>query len=271
LLISGGDVTIDGNVRDGVRGVFGELFINGNVFNNVDCRGGEITINGHLNGKSILAANTITIGDSAVFNDDVRYWNRKASLDLKNAQKFGTAIYDPVLKVHNAQWYYLGAATFFGLLLYLGMALVMILLIQYLFSHTMRKAAVAIFEHAFQSFSLGFAFLVAVPVMVIVCFITIIGLPVGLILMSGFIMLLLLTTSITSIIIANWFNNQYRSKWGFWKISFTAFWVFLLLKFLFLLPFVGWLITCLTASMAFGGIVYVVIQNRKKVLAKVNL
>lgn len=270
LLISGGNVTVNGNVRDGIRGRFGELVINGNVFSNVDCRGGSITINGHLNGKSILAANVIKIGDSAIFNNDVYYWNRKGSLDLKQSQKFGKSFYDSSLKVRNAQWYYLGATTFIGLLLYLGMALVMILLMQYLFSATMKKAADTIFNHSIKSFGWGIAFIIGVPIAIFLCFITIIGLPIGVILLLCYLVLLLLTTAITSIVMANWFNNQYGGKWGFWKISFTAFWIFILLKFLFLIPFAGWLITCLTACMAFGSILSIAFKKRQKMISIVD-
>ncbi len=270
LLIGGGSVTVDGNIKDGIHGRFGELIINGNVFGNVDCRGGSITINGHLNGKAVLAAGNIQIGDNAVFNNDVYYWNKKGSLDFKQTQKFGKAVYDPSLKINNAQWYYLGATTFIGLLLYLGMALVMILLIQYLFSASMKKAADSIFYHSIKSLGWGAVFIIAVPVAMFLCFITVVGLPVGMILLVCFIILLLLATTITSIITANWFNNQYGSKWGYWKISLTAFWIFILLKLLFLIPFVGWLVTCFTTCMAFGGILSVILKKRKKVIAVVN-
>ena len=52
-------------------------------------------MNGSIGGKSTLAAREIIIGNNAVFNDDVRYWNKKGALDFKQSLKNGKAIYDP--------------------------------------------------------------------------------------------------------------------------------------------------------------------------------
>jgi hypothetical protein len=254
LIASGGNITVDGNVTGEVRGAFGNLYLNGNVGKNIDCRGGKITVNGTVDGKSVLAARDIIIGNDAIFNNDVWYWNKRGALDFKQSLKTGKATYDPSLRIRTGQWYYLGAATVIGLLWYLGMALLMILIVQYLFSATMKKAANTVFDDTLKSLGYGFLFFIAVPIAAVIAFVTVIGVPVGLLLTFSYVALILLATVITSVVAANWFNNRNNYKLSYWRTAFAAFGIFILLKLVSLAPFVGWLIIILSVCIAFGSI-----------------
>jgi hypothetical protein len=254
LLASGGDVTVDGNVNGAIKGAFGNLFLNGMVANDVDCRGGRITVNGKIAGKSVFAARYIIIGNNAVFNNDVYYWNKKGNLDFKQSIYNGKAIYDPSLRISTGEWYYLGAATILSLLWYLGMVLLLILIIQYLFSSTMKRAAETVFNNSLKSFGTGFLFFIIVPVAAAVAFITIIGVPIGFFLVINYIILILLATIITSVIAANWVNNRFNRNWKYWHIVFASFGMFILLKLLSSTPFAGWLIMILLVCISFGSV-----------------
>jgi hypothetical protein len=268
LITAGGNIIIDGDVNGEVRGGVGNLILNGNVAKDIDCRGGKITVNGTVSGKSILAARDIVIGNNAAFNGDVRYWNKTGTVDFKQSLKNGKATYDPSLRIKSGRWYYMGSATILGLLWYLGMALVMILIIQYLFSATMKKAADTFFNSTLKSLGLGFLYFIVVPVAAIVAIVTIIGLPVGLLLLFGYVVLILLAISITSVVMANWFNNRNNYKWNFWRMAFAAFGIFIVLRLTSMIPFAGWLILIVTVCIAFGSILLNVNWKKKeKVLA----
>jgi hypothetical protein len=254
LLATGGNITVDGNVNGEVKGAFGNLLLNGNISKDIDCRGGKITINGRIDGRSVLAASDIIIGNDAVFENDIHYWNRKGKLDFKQNLKNGNAIYDPTLRIRNGEWYYLGAATVLGLLWYLGMAFLMILIIQYLFANTFKKAADTVFSNSLKSLGFGLLFIIGLPVAAIVLFITLIGVPVGLLLVFFYIILLLLSSAITSVVAANWMNNRNEYHWNFWHIAFAAFGIFIVLKLLYSVPFVGWLVMILLACISYGAI-----------------
>ncbi|MGZ8557482.1 MAG: hypothetical protein ACXWWC_04085 [Chitinophagaceae bacterium] len=258
LLASGGKITVDGDVNGEIKIASGDLTLNGNISKDIDCRGGKITVNGNISGKSVLAARKIVVGNNAVFNNDVRYWNKQGSLDFKQSLKNGKAIYDPSLRIQTGEWYYLGAATVLGLLWWLGMALLMILIIQYLFSSTMKKTADTVFNHTLKSLGFGFLFFIAVPVAAVVSFITVVGLPIGMLLIFIYVTLILLATVITSVVTANWFNNRNNYKWGNGRLVFAAFGIFVLLKLISLTPFAGWLVMILLVCMAFGGILLTV-------------
>ncbi len=264
LIASGGDVTVDGNVSGGIKGAFGNIFLNGTMAKDVDCRGGRITINGIIDGKATLAARNIVIENNAKFNNDVRYWNKKGSLDFKQSLKNGKASYDPALRIRNGEWYFLGSTSILGLLWYLGMAFLMILIIQYLFALTMKRAAETVFSNVLRSLGYGFLFFIAVPAAAIISFVTIIGVPVGLLLLFSYIALILLATVITSLVAAHWLNNRNNYQWNFWRLVFTAFGIFIILKLASLTPIVGGLIMILLACTAFGGIVLNVNWKRRQ-------
>jgi len=254
LLASGGNITIDGNVNNDIKGAFGNLVLNGNVSKNVDCRGGNIKINGHINGGAILAAKDISIGNNAFFSGDIRFWNKRGSLNVPALQKNGKLVYDESLRIDTAEWYYLGSATVLGLLWLLGMALLMIFVIQYLFSFTMKKAADKIFDNTLKSLGLGVLFFIAVPVVAVVAFVTLIGIPLGILLLLGYIILALLAVLISSVVISNWFNNRYNKGWNNWRLVFVAWGIFILLQFLSMIPFIGWLVMAMLVCMSYGGI-----------------
>ncbi len=61
---------------------------------------------------------------------------------------------------------------------------------------------------------------------------------------------------------AYWFNNRSGKLWSYWRIVFSAFGIFILMKLIYSMPFVGWLFMVLVVCMAFGGIVLNI--SRKK-------
>jgi cytoskeletal protein CcmA (bactofilin family) len=255
LLISGGEATLNGTVKGNVNGGAGQFTLNGKIEKEMDCRAGEITVNGTVLGETVLAAKIIEIGSTANFHNDVRYWNKEGSLDFKGTIKNGNAAYDPELKMETGHWLYLGFASFLILLWYLGAALLMIFILQYLFGVTLQKAAGTALSNSLKSIGFGFLFFIAVPIAVILSFFTIIGVPVGLILLFVYITVLFFSITITSLVAANWINNvYYGSRWKTWKLVLTAFGIFIVLKLASLTPFVGALIMAILVCLAFGAI-----------------
>lgn len=264
LLMGGGDITFNGTVNKSVKAGFGSLVFNGRAEKDIEVRGGDLQINGTVIGPSIISARKITIGNDASFNNNVRYWNDKGSADFRQSIKNGKAIYDPSLKIETGRWYYLGGLSVLGLLWYIGMALLMIAIIQYLFNATMQKAGDTVFNKALKSSGFGLLFFIAVPIAAIIAFITIIGVPVGLLLLFNYIILILLATVITSLVAAHWINNRFNYKWSYWKLVFTALGIFIVLKLISLMPFLGWFIVLLAICMAFGAILQNINWKRKQ-------
>lgn len=264
LMMGGGDIIFNGTVNKSIKAGFGSLVFNGRAEKDIDVRGGDLQMNGIVMGSAIIAANKITIGNDASFNNDVRYWNKAGTADFRKSIKNGKAIYDPSLKIKTGRWYYLGGMSVMGFLWYIGMALLMIAIIQYLFNKAMQKAGDTVFNKTLKSSGFGLLFFIAVPVAAVIAFITVIGVPVGLLLLFNYIILILLSTVITSLVAAHWINNRFNYKWGFWKLVFAALSIFILLKLIILMPFLGWFIVLLATCMAFGAILQNINWKRKQ-------
>ena len=254
LISSGSDVTIDGEVLNNALISSGKFYLNGNIAKNLDCRSGLISINGVVEGDARLSAtDRISLGNSAEFKGEVRYWARNKA-DFKNSVKTGSPYFDEKLKVNLARWYYLGFGAFGGLLWYAATAFLMILIIQYLFSSTMRRAGNTVYNSALLSLAYGSLFCVAIPVIIVVALVTLIGLPIAAILLFGYVLLILLATIITSVVAANWLNNLGRMNLKFWRLSFSALGIFVVLKILTFTPFFGFLLMVILALISFGSI-----------------
>lgn len=252
LLLSGGEATLNGKVKGEVKSAVGNFTFNGSAQKLV-CRAGKIDFNGTVMGKTIIAAPEIVIGSDAIFHDDVRYWNKQGSLDFKQSLKNGTAIFDPSLKIERGGWHVLGFSLL-GVLWFIGMAFLMIILLQYFFSPTMKNAGDTFITDSLKSLGVGFLFLTAFPVLIILSFVTIIGLPVGVILLFFYIMALLFATTITSVVVTNWIHNRKNYKWNFWQLVGVALGIFTVLKLISFIPFIGWLFMLIMACIAFGAI-----------------
>lgn len=267
LISAGGEITIDGNVAGMVKTASGKLLLNGNVMKDIDCRGGIITINGTIQGKSVIAASDkIIIGDAAAFGNGVRYWVRGNNVDFKQSVKGGQAVYDSSLRMNYNRWYYLGFASVLGLVWYVGMAFLMIMIVQYLFSATMKKAGQTAYDRALKSLGYGLLFWIGVPIAAVVACITIIGVPVGIILLFSYVLLALLGTVITSVVAANWLNNRSNTNWHYWRMVFGALGIFIIFKILSITPFLGWFILGVLVSIAFGSILQNINWRRRTVV-----
>jgi hypothetical protein len=255
MLASGGEVTLDGNVKGNIRNTSGAFVLNGVAEHELHVRGGKILIDGQVAGKTVMAANLIELGTNAKFDSDVNYWNEEGSLEFNNSIKGSKATYDPQLKIENGKWHYLGFASFIMVVGYLGAALVLMFVIQYLFSRTLKNAANTIRNASLKSLALGVLFLAGVPVAVVIFLITIIGIPIGLLMLISYVIIILLATIIVSLLISNWINNTYyQASWGYGRITMTAFCIFVFLKLASITPFIGPLVLLLLICMAFGGI-----------------
>jgi hypothetical protein len=227
----------------------------------------QLVMNGTVHGTSILAARNIIIGSNALFNDNIRYWNKKGSVDFKQSIKGGTASFDPSLKVKTDSWYFLGRASALGLLWYLGMVFLFLILIQYLFGNTLKKAANSISNNFGKSLLWGLIFFIGVPLLVLLLLVTIIGIPIGVIVMFSYVGLIVLATTITSLVFANWYNSKFNNGWGFWQTISAALGMFILLKIISFTPFLGWLIMLVIAFVAFGSIIRNINWRRKHTIA----
>ena len=267
LVTGGGEITVNGTINGDVRSAAGSFTFNGTANRNFDCRSQQLIMNGVVKGQSVLAGGVITIGERASFYNDIRFWNARRQLDVGNSVRNGKVTYDKTLKVNPNAWYYLGQSTMLGLIWYLSTVLLFLILIQYLFRNIFKKAGDSMGEAMGKSFGMGVLFLLGVPLAIMLLLITVIGIPVGLIIMFSYIVILLLATSISSLVVANWYNHRFQRNWTYWQIVFSGLAMFILFKLVTSTPLFGWPIMITIACIAFGSILRNINWIRKPQLA----
>ncbi len=267
LMSSGGELVIDGTIGNTVKINAGKLTFNGKALKDFESHSDKLLMNGTVSGPTVLAARSMTIGPSAEFGDNVRYWSRKSTVDFKQSIKNGKATYDSSLRIKGKDWYYLGRTTALGLIWYLGTAFLFLMIIQYLFSSTLRKAGDTVARSMSKSLLWGFLFVIGMPLAILLLLVTVIGIPVGLILIFTYVGILILATVTAALVMANWYNLKFETNWNFWQIVGSAFVFFILFKLISFTPFLGWLIMMGIAFIAFGSILRNIDWTRRQRLA----
>lgn len=262
VLISGGTVTLDGVVEGEVKAMGGIIYLNGTIERGLTARGEQLEINGQVKGASELAASKMIVGDEAQFEGPVRYWTEEEPLDFQGSLRGTTATFDDSLALETARWHLLGFGTVVALFWYLGTVLIMILLLEYIFGHVFREAARVALNQTAKSLGLGLLYVVVVPVAILLVFFTIVGIPLGIIALFIYVMTLLFSLTIASLVVTHWFENYLKAHWTFARASFTALGFFIAIKILSLVPVFGWLIVTIVALLAFGAILATI--NRAK-------
>ncbi|HET7898176.1 MAG TPA: hypothetical protein VFL47_10910 [Flavisolibacter sp.] len=255
LITGDGEITVNGRVIGPVRSTAGVFRFNGEANSNFDFRGGQLFMNGRVRGPSVIAAGEMEIGSQAAFQNGVRYWTKHRPPDFQQSLKNGGAVYDPSLKITSSSWYLLGHSTAFGLIWYLSTVFLFLVLIQYFFRNSFSKAADSLEQSMLKSLGFGFLFFAGVPFAIGLLLITVIGIPIGLILMFLYIVLVLLATVIASLVFANWYNHRFGKAWGFWQIILASLAMFVLFKLVTFTPFLGWVIMIMIACISFGALV----------------
>jgi hypothetical protein len=255
LIAAGGKVTLHGMVTKDVKMAAGEFILNGKIGGIMDFRGDKITVNGEVGGPSSIAASTaIQIRESAIFRSDVRYWVPGVAPVFGSSLANTKAVMDPTLQINEKRWYYLGWGSILFLIWYMGMALLMIIAIQYFFPVTMHQAAITGSNDTLKAFFRGLLFLLLMPLAILVLFVTVIGIPIAVILLFAYIALIILASCMVGVTTAHWFNERYDYQWTFWPMVFAAFGFFVVFKLIALTPLVGWLFTLLAVCTVFGAI-----------------
>lgn len=254
LVIAGGNVIMDGRVLGEMKCYAGNAVLNGEVYGNAEMKGGTVTINGSINGRSVLAAEEIILGSKASFNGDVRYWCEKGQLDFGGKISNGKAIFDESLALESGPWRNVGLMSVLAVLWYVGMVLVMLILLQYFFGARFRNKERNLRENRWKAFGYGFLFFIGAPVAIVISLVTLIGIPLGLILLFTYILALIFSTAVASLLYTHWLRQRRNANWGFWRMIFISLGIFVVIKIIGMIPFAGWLLVFIMKCLAFGAL-----------------
>lgn len=254
LIVRGGDVTLEG------------------VFHgNIDVQAGNVVIAGPVEGNAKIVAENISIAQGASFKGTVEYWSRTGRANFGSALAPGQhAVYKsdlapsmaPKAEVAGA------AAAFFGVfsLLSILWAILVIVVFGLLTKTFFTDAAKLLHRRPWRCFFTGLLFVIAMPVVVFILFLSVLGVPLAILGTAAYILLLLFASPLSAMVLARWVEFATEKKWNklaFFGMSLAAF---LVLKILNFIPVIGWLVKGVLIFLALGAYLLTKYAKFKKVM-----
>lgn len=266
LIVFGGYLVMNGLVQGNVIVKGGNIVLNGTVNGKFDVQCEELKINGELNGPSELAVTDgIEFGEDAIISDDVRYWSGEGEVDFAPYLVSATATFDPGLQIAGSDinWKALGISTVFIGIIYTLSVLLVIMLLVLICGKTFENAGSGIADSYIRNFGYGVLYFIGLPLLAGFFIITLIGIPVGVFLLTIFGFSILFAGSVSAVTIANWIRFTYKKNWSKWMVILIAALVFPVLKLIMLIPFAGGLIVMVIAAIVFGTLFNQLVLKRK--------
>lgn len=287
LLAGGPNVEIAGDVKGGLKAFGPHVVILGDVQGDLDFCGAKVVLSGVFHNKvKGLAANLtmsgtfednievtaarITITPTAVIKGDLVY-----STEVLERQE-GSQIMGRVVQSETEEgkaliqeWHQKGRKVHSSLRILFWVISIFALIIVGLFvNYFLPKQTEAIVStisvSMWKSLGVGLVFLVAVPVGIVISFITLMGIPTGII--SG--LLYAITIYVSRIYMGVWVGRKFL---GYFKMSLTtAFFLPLvvgtiIIALLILIPFIGWLLRLFLLLIGLGAMWVVIWRSIKPV------
>ena len=264
LRVFGGEVYIRGVIKGAIKSSGGKIYFRGTAEGDVELQAEELEIDGEIKGRSTLVAENIILGDQAKFYQEVEYWREDAEMDFGTSLVNTSARYDIELKEIGKDRGPFGLA--FGPLglIYVLSILLILILLNFLFNRPLAQAGERLNQEPTRSLGYGAAYFIGLPILVVLLLVTVIGIPIALLFLALYAFSLLFGLSITSVVAAKAMKIKYNYKhWGTWMLVLVSAGVFVVLKLLTLIPFIGWLFYLIVLVVAFGAILVDLLPQKK--------
>jgi hypothetical protein len=256
LVATGGSILIAGTVKGNVRAAGGEITVRGAVHGKSDFRAYKrLEIDSRLEGDSTFAARRIKLGSKAAFGGDVEYWQQKGKLDFSGVPTAGTVSFNPKLRFHIPVLRgLLGlAGLWLGFALLSGALLIFILVVAA--SGWFTAIGERLQDEFWRKFGYGLLYFLLMPMVALVCFITVIGAPLGFFILCLYGFSLYFAASVAALVLAKWIEARRAGSWGKPFFFLVSLLLFIILKLLLFIPAVGWIAAGIFICAAFGAIV----------------
>jgi hypothetical protein len=269
LAMFGGSMNMLGSVQKNVKIAGGDVRIAGKIMGNADIEAGKANLNGTIEGTSKVVAESITTGTDVVLLKNMEYWQKSGETDFSSAFKAhsGSATFKPELARKSSepkQAAIVGAGLFGFIEIYslLASAVIMVALLL-LAPKSLRKAGEQMLQKPWASLLTGFLYYAATPVLVILLCISIIGIPLGIIVLITYIFTLLFAKIISSLVIARAMEKQYKWQWNNYVYILVSLLIYVALKAVLVIPILGFVIHIGFVCMAIGAMLASIWSNKK--------
>ncbi len=270
-VIAGGNVNIDAPIKGDLIVAGGEVDLNSDVGGKIVAVGGTINLRGDVAKNVVMAGGQIRIlstseigRDAAIAGGDVFNAGNVAGtlwVDAGNFENTGNAG-----DVKFKQWEEgeeaeaMAFISTFSVLMILGFLIVGLIILR-LFPGSFFAVDKNIRESPPVKALLGLGIIVASMILIVISMITVIGLPLGLLLLALFVAGLMVANLFVSLSLGRWIVSALNQTWGETPAFILGY---VVLSLLFLVPIAGSLIELITISLGFGAMVTTLNESRRR-------
>lgn len=272
LIVAGGEVRVSGEITQDVRLAGGTVTLSGKIHRNATIAGGDVhlTDSSHLKGNAVIGAGNLLLGGSidgdlavaavalrltsrASVGKNIIYWSDDEPSIDEGATVLGTVTrrhIPEVFKGEEAKRGLAGMKLVGGMVSFASTLLLGLLLLRIYPVFTSRVAS-KIQEQPWVVLGVGGALLFGVPMLIVVCMVSVLGIPIGLMLGAMYVV----TLYLGRVFVMLWFGQRLLRLVSDSYSAIRAFVTGLVAYFILaLVPFVGGMITMLTIAIGFGAI-----------------
>lgn len=270
LVVFSGEVTMEGKIGGDVKAWGGEILMLGETAGAVAASGGEITIGGTFRGPIQLTAESISLEPDANMYGDLRYWLPEGQPvpDFDRAMVNASALYDASLSREEiATWLGIPIPWFTIAIIYFLSALLMIAFFHWVFDKPLVRASQKLREDFMGSFGYGVLYLLGMPMLIGLLLFTLVGIPLGLLLLFGYSFSILFGHMIAATVFTSTINEQYKYHWSKGRKILVALLVFAVIRGLTLTPVLGLFLSVLVVGACFGALIMTAVRKKSAVPA----
>ena len=164
-------------------------------------------------------------------------------------------------------WRGFGIAALGFWIFYLFSAFLVILLLNWGFGDFFRTAASYLEGTLLKSLGYGLLYIFGLPLLIIITFIILIGIPIGLFLSGFYLFSLLFGHLVTALLLSHYLGHRSDANWGFWRVVFSALGIAAVLRLLTAIPILGWLLSLVVIAVGLGLLVTAFFERKKMIKA----
>lgn len=255
VVIGGGQVIIGGSIGGDTLVGAGSLRVDAPIAGNATMGGGDVYINSTISGDTRVYADTVILGPQARLMGAFTYSAEREVTMEDGAQVFGTTERTPLPTEQVREGN--GAALMLGLagayLMKFLMMLTGVFVLYWLLKRYVGTVVDGALAKPFTSLGIGFVALVVMPVVAVILLVTVIGVPLGILVLVGYVALLIVACLFAPIVLGAQLFAWMR-KGGEQKLSWKSILLGVVVYFLLgLIPIVGWIVQLAVFIIALGA------------------
>lgn len=254
-VLGGGQITLSGkSVGGDVAIAGGTVRVDSEIKGKVKIAGGKIYINAPIEGNVDIKADNLTLGPNADIKGNLKYEATNPVIIEEGGRVGGETSFTEIKRHNGNKKDEKGIFGFFDFALFAKflMLLTSSLVIGIIFTRYSKELVEKAVTNPLKELGRGIITFIVLPILSIILLITIIGIPLGVIGLLSFIMLFIFASIITPIflgaLIYKWVSkSEYIVNWKTILLGVVAYVV------LGLIPFVGWIVICVSGAITLGA------------------